>query len=85
MPTNLVMTMKYDDLLARFENIQEPEYAEEYFQVKLLRVLGKIVELHKPIVITLPDGSWGHCCDQCDGYVYPCQTIEAVENGIQPG
>jgi hypothetical protein len=79
------MIMKYDDLVDKFSNVQEAEYAEEYYQVKLSKVIGQILYLHKPIIITLPDGSWGHCCDQCHGYVFPCKTIEAIQDGLQVG
>ena len=41
--------------------------------------LRAVVELHKPQEITLPDGEWGSNCVQCDGWEYPCLTIQAIE------
>ena len=84
MPTNLVMTMIYDELLTDInKEIDEKAFIpERYYPTRYLIALRAVVELHKPIEITLPDGSWGNCCNQCDGYVYPCQTIETMQVGI---
>ena len=42
-----------------------------------------VIELHEPHEITLPDGSLGLNCDDCDGWVYPCSTIEAILEGMR--
>lgn len=45
--------------------------------------LSKVVELHKPQEITLPDGEWGENCSVCDnGWTYPCRTIQAIEKEL---
>lgn len=37
---------------------------------------------HSPQEITLPDGSWGHGCKECDSWTYPCQTIQDIEKEL---
>jgi hypothetical protein len=44
--------------------------------------LRAVVELHKPQEITLPDGEWGANCIECDGYDYPCPTIQTIEKEL---
>ena len=41
-----------------------------------------VVELHKEQEITLPNGEWGSNCIACDGWLYPCPTIEAIEKEL---
>jgi hypothetical protein len=41
-----------------------------------------VVELHKEQEITLPNGEWGSNCIVCDGWLYPCPTIEAIEKEL---
>lgn len=43
--------------------------------IKALKALNAVVEFHSPQEITLPDGSWGLNCSECDGWAYPCHTI----------
>jgi len=45
--------------------------------------LRAVVELHKPQEITLPNGEWGANCIICDGWSYPCPTIQAIEKELQ--
>jgi len=45
--------------------------------------LRAVVELHKPQDITLPDGSWGENCCICDGWAYPCRTIEVIKKELK--
>ena len=49
--------------------------------------LRAVVELHKPIDVTLPDGEWGILCDHCDDYgvyvLYPCKTIRSIEKELK--
>ncbi len=49
---------------------------------KAVRALWAIVELHKPQEITLPNGEWGTNCPVCDGWEYPCPTIQAIEKAL---
>jgi hypothetical protein len=46
--------------------------------------LHSIVKIHAPQEITLPDGSYSYNCQECDGWVYPCQTIEAIKKDVKP-
>jgi hypothetical protein len=45
--------------------------------------LRAVVELHKPQEITLPNGEWGTNCILCDGFDYPCPTIQAIEKELR--
>lgn len=44
--------------------------------------LSAVVELHKAQEITLPDGSWGQNCKECDNNWGKCATIQAIETGL---
>jgi len=44
--------------------------------------LRAVVELHKAQEITLPNGEWGSNCIICDGWSYPCPTIQAIEKEL---
>ena len=44
--------------------------------------LRAVVELHKPQEITLPNGEWGTNCILCDGFDYPCPTIQVIEKEL---
>ena len=48
----------------------------------VVKALRAVVELHKPQEITLPDGSWGTNCKLCDGWSYPCLTIETIRHAF---
>jgi len=50
---------------------------------KSFSALRAVVELHKPQDITLPNGEWGANCIECDGYDYPCPTIQAIEKELK--
>jgi len=45
-------------------------------------VIKEIYKLHNRQEITLPDGSWGANCIYCDGFVYPCKTIELLVKAL---
>lgn len=49
---------------------------------KLKQALTAVLELHKPQEITLPNGEWGTNCPICDGWEYPCPTIQAIEKAL---
>ena len=42
------------------------------------KALELVVELHKSQDITLPDGDWGMNCVECDGFRYPCRTMQII-------
>ena len=68
--------MKHDELLEKINNLSCCSGGHEL-------ALRAVVELHKPQEITLPDGSWGANCVQCDGWDYPCLTIQAIEKELK--
>ena len=49
---------------------------------KQYHALRAVVELHKPQEIFLPNGEWGSNCIICDGWSYPCPTIQAIEKEL---
>ena len=53
------------------------ELAAKHYK-EMLQSLKRITELHSMQEITLPDGSWGANCKHCDGWEYPCATINAM-------
>jgi len=46
--------------------------------VSALKALNAVIQAHEPVDITLPDGSWGLHCRECDGWAYPCLTIKII-------
>lgn len=69
--------MTHDELLDKLINFKEMSDIG-----KQQNALRAVVELHKPQKITLPDGSWGVQCSECDGLVYPCRTIFVVKKEL---
>ena len=45
-------------------------------------VLKEVINLHTMQEITLPDGSWGVGCFECNNYVYPCPTMQTIKDGL---
>jgi hypothetical protein len=72
--------MIYDELLERINRYSKTRSLIDTIAWNSLRL---IIELHKPQEITLPDGSWGANCVQCDGWDYPCLTIQAIQKEIK--
>lgn len=69
--------MTHDELLAKV-NQGELGWYYEWMQ----DALRAVVELHKYQEITLPNGEWGLNCVHCDGWEYPCPTIQAIEKKL---
>jgi hypothetical protein len=69
--------MTHDELLAK---INEGELGWYYGWMQ--DALRAVVELHKPQDITLPNGDWGANCTECDGWEYPCPTIQAIDKEL---
>jgi hypothetical protein len=68
--------MGYIDLL---EKVSDPlQQGYNGFSEALIAV----VKLHEEQEITLPNGEWGSNCVKCDGWVYPCPTIWAIQKEI---
>lgn len=70
--------MTHDELLAEIAVTGE----KNSVQSVLANALRKVVEFHKPQEITLPNGEWGTNCPACDGWDYPCPTIEIIEKEL---
>ena len=68
--------MTHDELLAKIDSFSCCSGAHEL-------ALRAVVELHKPQEITLPNGEWGINCVHCDGWEYPCPTIQAIEKELE--
>ena len=71
--------MTYDELL---EAVNSPTYRQSRTLEHPYIALRAVVELHKPQDITLPNGEWGTNCIICDGWSYPCPTIQAIEKEL---
>jgi len=78
--------MTHEELLAHIDNYLIPtmqrEPGPQNSAVGILKALRAVVELHKPQEITLPNGEWGTNCILCDGFDYPCPTIQAIEKEL---
>ena len=69
--------MTYDELLAKLNPVVTvANITKQYNSIRA------VVELHKPQDITLPNGEWGTNCLTCDGWEYPCATIQAIEKEL---
>ena len=53
-----------------------------YLGAPAVKALRAVVELHKSQEITLPNGELGTNCILCDGFDYPCPTIQAIEKEL---
>jgi len=71
--------MTHDKLLKEINQF----HGETAIADLLSNALRAVVELHKPQEITLPNGEWGTNCILCDGFDYPCQTIQAIEKELE--
>jgi hypothetical protein len=69
--------MTHDELLTKLNPvITVANITKQY------HALRAVVELHRPQEITLPNGEWGNNCHLCDGWEYPCPTIQAIEKEL---
>ena len=73
--------MTHDELLVRVKLWDD--YAKGGYTPAVFQALRAVVELHKPQDITLPDGSWGENCIICDGWQYPCGTIQKIMDELK--
>jgi hypothetical protein len=75
--------MTHDELLADinkyYSDIESGLRWEPDCYIKALRA---VVELHKPIEITLPSGIKAEDCLSCVGNNYPCETIQGIEKEL---
>jgi len=74
--------MTHDELLDRIAQAGLEPYGN-VMPTHLVLALCEVVKLHKPQDITLPNGDWGTNCTQCDGWEYPCPTIQAIEKELK--
>ena len=71
--------MTHDELLAYMnKEIDQAAWITEYYPFKPLQALRAVVELHKMQEITLPDGSYGQNCIECDNSWGFCATLHAI-------
>ena len=70
--------MTHTELLAQIDRL-DAVLTDSYG----MSALRAVVELHKPQEITLPNGDWGANCIICDGWSYPCSTIEIIEKELK--
>ena len=70
--------MTHDELLSHIDDlaVHDSGYGA------ISEALRAVVELHKAQEITLPNGEWGSNCIICDGWSYPCRTIQAIEKEL---
>jgi len=73
--------MTHDELLELIA-ANEEFYGDGTNATPSWTALREVVELHKPQDITLPNGEWGTNCIICDGWQYPCETIQAIEKEL---
>ena len=70
--------MTHDELLTKLNPvITVANITKQY------HALRAVVKLHKAQDITLPNGEWGLNCIICDGWSYPCRTIQAIEEQLK--
>jgi len=67
--------MTHDELLAKISSFTCCSGAHEL-------ALLAVVKLHRSQPITLPNGDWGMNCILCDGYYYPCYTIDTIDKEL---
>ena len=70
------LRVTHDELRAKIQHYNWVEAND------LIQALDAVVELHKPQDITLPNGEWGTNCIICDGWEYPCPTIQEIEKEL---
>ena len=71
--------MTHDELIAYLnKEIDQAAWTTEYYPFKPLQALRAVVELHKMQEITLPDGSYGQNCIECDNSWGFCATLHAI-------
>lgn len=62
---------------------QIDEYDDHADLCKEWNALANVLDLHKPQEITLPNGEWGESCVECDGWNYPCKTVEIMGKELE--
>jgi hypothetical protein len=67
--------MTHDELIAKINSFTCCSGAHEL-------ALIAVMEIHKPIEITLPSGIKAQDCLSCDGKNYPCETIQAMDKEL---
>lgn len=73
--------MTHDELLGEIDQwLTHSEIAKRQPNkaINVLKALRAVVELHKMQEITLPDGSYGQNCIECDNSWGFCATLHAI-------
>lgn len=73
--------MTHDELKVLIEekfNNQSPLH-----DAQIVNALYKVVELHRCMIWkNLEHDTQGYKCQECEGYTYPCDTIEAIKKEL---
>ncbi len=76
--------MTHDELLAKIE--RERKFLQEYIDGEdftVLHALRAVVELHRCMIWkNLEHDTQGYKCQECEGYTYPCDTIEVIKKEL---
>jgi hypothetical protein len=74
--------MTHDELLARIAKLSiTPE--TNVVPSELATALMTVVELHRCMIWkNLEHDTQGYKCQECEGYTYPCSTIEAIKKEL---
>jgi hypothetical protein len=79
--------MTHDELLAKIDSNLSNYCGNDCESCKRDNVpwvaLGAVAKLHRHQEVTLPNGEWGANCTECDGWEYPCPTIQAIEKELK--
>lgn len=70
--------MTHDELLGKLNPVLTVNNITKQYEA-----IKSVLSLHKPQDITLPNGEWGINCIICDGWQYPCATIQAIEEQLK--
>ena len=71
--------MTHDELIKKIQNHadENPLIAAGDLD-SVVSALLRVLQMHKPQEITLPNGEWGTNCALCDGFEYPCPTVFVI-------
>ena len=67
--------MNHEELLS---DIESEHFMRSRTHRTPYEALRAVMQLHRPQSITLPNGEWGSNCLQCDGFIYPCPTVDVI-------
>jgi len=77
--------MTHEELLTKFDDLDialSNGFGKAETIIGCIKATRAVVELHKPQEITLPDGSWGQNCKECDNNWGDCSTIKVIKSRL---